>query len=55
MIFEKDIKLSEKITLLHLNHMTSIINLVPIDVEIPRIDSRRSLDKKFTKLMCINL
>ena len=35
--------------------MTSIVDLVDIDVETPRIDSRCSLKKEFAKLIRMNL
>ena len=36
-------------------YIISIADLVAIDVELPRIDSGYSLEKDFTKLICINL
>ena len=45
----------EGITLSNLNHMMSMVDLVAIDIETPKIDSGCSLDKDFTKLIRMNL
>ena len=45
---------SERITLFNLAHAMSITDLVTISVETPRIDSRCSLEKEFTELICMN-
>ena len=44
----------ERITLSDPTHMISMADLVAISVETPRIDSARSLEKEFTKLIHIN-
>ena len=44
----------ERITLSNLIHMMSMVDHVAIGVETPRIDSRCSLEKDFTKLICMN-
>ena len=45
---------SERITLFDQTHVMSIADLVAIGVEIPRIDSECSLEKKFPELIFIN-
>ena len=42
------------IALSNLTHMMSMVDLVAISVETPRIDSRCSLEKEFTKLIRMN-
>ena len=42
----------ERITLSDLTHIMSMADLVAINVEILRIDSECSLEKKFTELIC---
>ena len=42
------------IVLLDLTHMTSMIDLVAINMEILWIDSRYYLEKEFTELICMN-
>ena len=37
-----------------LTHMMSMADPVVIGVETPRIDSRCSLEKEFTELICMN-
>ena len=54
MIFEKDIKLSDKIILFDLNHMMIMIYLIAIGIETPRIDGGYSLEKELTELICMN-
>ena len=44
----------ERITLSKLTHMMSMADHVAIGVETPRIDSRCSLEKEFTKLIHMN-
>ena len=44
----------EKITLSNLTHMMSMDNLVDIGIETPRIFNFYSLEKEFTKLICMN-
>ena len=44
----------ERIVLSNLTYMMSIIDLVVVGVEIIRIDSRCSLEKEFTELICMN-
>ena len=44
----------KRIVLSDPTHMTSIVDHVSIGVEILRIDSRCSLEKEFTKLICMN-
>ena len=44
----------ERIALSDLTHMTSIDNLVAINVEMPTIDSGCSLEKEFTELIRMN-
>ena len=43
-----------RITLSNPNHMMSIVDLMAISVEIPRIDSGCSLEKDFIKLIRMN-
>ena len=45
----------ERITLFDPTYMMSMIDLVAIGVERPRIDSGYSLKKEFTKLFCMNM
>ena len=44
-----------RITLSNPNHMMSMVDLVAISVEIPRIDSGCSLEKDFIELIRMNL
>ena len=44
----------ERITLFDPTQMMSISDYVAIDVETLRIDSGCSLEKEFTKLLCMN-
>ena len=44
----------ERIALSNPTHMMSMDNHVAIDVETLRIDSECSLEKEFTKLICMN-
>ena len=44
----------ERIALSDLTHMISTVDPVAIGVETPRIDSRCSLEKEFTELICMN-
>ena len=44
----------EKIALSDPTHMMSMIDPIAIDVETLRIDSGWSLEKEFTKLICMN-
>ena len=44
----------KRIALSNPTHMMSIANLVAIGMEILRIDCGCSLDKEFTKLICMN-
>ena len=44
----------ERIALSDLTHMMSLANPVAIGVETTRIDSRCSLEKEFTELICMN-
>ena len=43
----------ERIELYDLTHMMSMVDLVAIGVETPRIDSEYSLEKEFTELIHI--
>ena len=45
----------ERITLSDLTHVMSMTDHVAIGVETPRLDSGCSLDKEFTKLICMVL
>ena len=45
----------ERIALSDLTHKITMVDLVTIDVETPRIDSGSSLEKEFTELMPMNL
>ena len=42
------------IALSYLTHMMSMVDLVAIGIETLRIDSECSLEKEFTKLICMN-
>ena len=44
----------ERIALTDLTHMMSMVDLVAIGVETPRIYSRCSLEKEFTELISMN-
>ena len=44
----------ERITLFDSNHMISMVDHVAIGVETQMIDSGCSLEKEFTKLICMN-
>ena len=44
----------ERIALSDLTHMMSMVDPVAIGVETPRIDSRCSLEKEFTELICMS-
>ena len=44
----------ERITLFDLTYMMSVADPMDISVETPRIDSRCSLEKEFTELICMN-
>ena len=44
----------ERIALFDLTHMMSMVDLVAIDVETPRIDRGCSLEKEFTELIRMN-
>ena len=44
----------ERITLSNPTHMMSMADPVAIDVETLKIDSGYSLEKEFTKLICLN-
>ena len=44
----------ERITLSNPTYMMSMVDLVAINVETLRIDSRCSLEKEFTELICTN-
>ena len=44
----------ERIVLSDLTHMMSIADLIAINVEILKIDSRCSFKKEFTKLIRLN-
>ena len=46
---------SKRILLFDPTHMMHMIDLVAINVEIPRIDNRYALEKEFTELICMNL
>ena len=41
----------ERISLFYLTHMVSMVDLVAIGVETPRIDSGCCLEKEFTELI----
>ena len=45
---------SERITLFDLTHMMSMVDLVAIGVETPRIDCGCSLEKEFTEFIHMN-
>ena len=47
-------KYPESISLCDLNHVMSMNNIMTIDAEMPQIDNGCSLDKEFTKLICMN-
>ena len=44
----------ERIILLDPTHMMSMVDLMAINIEIPRIDSPYSLEKEFIELIHIN-
>ena len=44
----------ERITLSNLTPMMSVADPMVIGIEMPRIDSGCSLEKEFTKLICMN-
>ena len=44
----------DRIILFDLTHMMSMGDLMALDGEIPRINSGCSLEKEFTKLICMN-
>ena len=44
----------ERIALSYLTHMMSMADLEAIGVETPMIDNGCSLEKEFTKLICMN-
>ena len=44
----------KRIALSDLTHMMSMVDLVVISVETPRIDSGCSSKKEFTELICMN-
>ena len=44
----------KRITLTDLTHMMSMTDVVAITVETPRMDSRCTLEKEFTKLIRMN-
>ena len=44
----------ERIALSNPSHMMSMVDHIAIGVETLRIDSGCSLDKEFTKLICMN-
>ena len=50
----KSMNYLERIALSYLTHMMSMVNHVAIGVETLRIDSRHSLKKEFTELICLN-
>ena len=47
--------LKKKIALSDLAYMISTVNYVVINMETRRIDSECSLEKEFTKVICMNL
>ena len=47
--------LKKKIALSDLAYMISTVNYVVINMETRRIDSGCSLEKEFTKVICMNL
>ena len=44
----------ERIILYNPTHMMIMVDPMAISVEKPRIDSRCSLEKEFTELICMN-
>ena len=44
----------KRIALSNSTHMMNMVDLVANGVETPRIDSGCSLEKEFTKLICMN-
>ena len=44
----------ERISLFDLTHMMSMVDPMAMGVETPKIDSGRSLENEFTKLICMN-
>ena len=45
---------TKRITLFDPTHMMSLVDPVAISVDTPKIDSECSLEKMFTKLICLN-
>ena len=45
---------SKRITLSYPSHMVSMVDLLAISVEKPKINSGCSLEKEFAKLICMN-